>query len=177
MPPEANLSAGLAFLAGLMSFLSPCVLPLVPIYLGYLSGTAAADLAPSRLRTFGHAGAFVGGFSVVFVALGSLAGLAGSLATVQSGPLGGIGRMLAGADQAVPWLARIGVAVLIVLGLHLTGLVRIPFLYRELRFESKAPPRGGLPEPPRNLASPPGANQAVRGRHRRSRPTIKRNVA
>ncbi len=142
--PNDNISAGLAFVAGLLSFLSPCVLPLVPIYLGYLGGTAAADLAPSRLRTVGHAGAFVGGFSLVFVALGSVAGLAGSLMAMRSGPLGAIGRALAGTDQLVPWLARLGGAVLVVLGLHLTGLVRIPFLYRELRFESKTPPRGGL---------------------------------
>ncbi len=58
MPPADNLSVGLAFLAGLLSFLSPCVLPLVPVYIGYLSGaTVSGDT--SRLWTVSNAGAFV----------------------------------------------------------------------------------------------------------------------
>ncbi|HOG47666.1 MAG TPA: cytochrome c biogenesis protein CcdA [Anaerolineae bacterium] len=144
MPPTDNLSVGLAFVAGLFSFLSPCVLPLVPIYIGYLSGTTVADQAGSRARTLGHAGAFVGGFTLVFVALGSLAGLAGYVATAPAGPLGVVGRIAQGLNQATPWLSRVGGVLLMVLGLHLTGLVRIPWLYRELRLETNGARRGGL---------------------------------
>lgn len=144
MPPADNLSVGLAFVAGLLSFLSPCVLPLVPVYIGYLSGTTAADHGTSRLRTAGHAGVFVGGFSLVFVALGSLAGLAGYLVTAPTGVLGVVGRLAVGLSQALPWLDRLGGALLIVLGLHLTGLVRIPWLYRELRVDTSGSQRRGL---------------------------------
>ncbi len=144
MPPTDNLSVGLAFVAGLLSFLSPCVLPLVPIYIGYLSGTTAADQAGSRARTLGHAGAFVGGFTLVFVALGSLAGLAGYVVAAPSGPLGLVGRAAAGLNQATPWLSRLGGVFLMFLGLHLTGLVRLPWLYRELRLETRGARRSGL---------------------------------
>ncbi len=144
MPPTDNLSVGLAFLAGLLSFLSPCVLPLVPIYIGYLSGTAVADQSASRMRTLSHAAAFVGGFGLVFVALGSLAGLAGYIVAAPAGPLGFVGRMAAGLNQATPWLGRLGGALLVFFGLHLTGLVRIPWLYRELRVEANTARRGGL---------------------------------
>jgi cytochrome c-type biogenesis protein len=143
MPPTDNVSVGLAFLAGLLSFLSPCVLPLVPVYIGYLSGAAVSGDA-SRLWTVSNAGAFVLGFTLVFVALGSFAGLAGSLMVTQSAPLAFLGRLAAGVNQATPWLARGGGILLIVLGLHLTGLVRIPLLYRELRFEGARPARSGL---------------------------------
>lgn len=144
MSATDSVSVGVALLAGLLSFLSPCVLPLVPAYVGYLSGAAVADRSVSRLRTASNAGAFVVGFSAVFVALGSLAGLAGSLLGAQSGPLAFLGRLAAGLNQATPWLARLGGLVLVVLGLHLTGLVRIPFLYRELRFDTARPRRTGL---------------------------------
>lgn len=144
MPPTDNLSVGLAFTAGLLSFLSPCVLPLVPIYLGYLSGTTVADQGAPRLRVLSHAGAFVTGFGLVFVALGSLAGLAGYVMTSPNGPLGLVGQLAAGLNQATPWLARLGGVLLIVLGLHLTGLVRIPWLYRELRIETNSVQQRGL---------------------------------
>lgn len=144
MPASDSLNAGLAFVAGLLSFLSPCVLPLVPAYIGYLSGAAVAGRAPSRLVTASHAGAFVVGFGSVFVLLGCLAGLAGSLVATRSEPLGLLGRLLAGLDHATPWLARLGGLVLIVLGVHLTGLVRIPLLYREFRLGGSQPRRGGL---------------------------------
>ena len=144
MSAADEVSVGVALLAGLFSFLSPCVLPLVPVYIGYLGGATVADPGLSRLRTASNAGAFVLGFSAVFVALGSLAGLAGSLLSAQSGPLAFLGRLVAGLGQAIPWLARLGGFVLVVLGLHLTGLVRIPFLYRELRFDNARPRRTGL---------------------------------
>jgi cytochrome c-type biogenesis protein len=101
-----------AFVAGLLSFFSPCVLPLVPIYLGYMTGTAATNLGTSnRLRVLIHALFFVLGFSIIFVVLGAVAGLLGSL----------IGRIL-------PVLVRLGGVLLIILGLSLCGLVKIPVL-------------------------------------------------
>lgn len=139
-----DLGVGVAFLAGLLSFLSPCVLPLVPAYIGYLSGAAVSDREPSRLWTASNAAAFVFGFGLVFVALGSLAGLAGSLAAMENAPLAFLGRLATAVGGLLPWLSRGGGVLLIVLGLHLTGLVRIPLLYRELRLDGGRPRRSGL---------------------------------
>jgi len=116
-----------AFAAGLLSFLSPCVLPLVPAYLGYLSGqaVAVADERRSfvdRLATFLHALAFVVGFSAVFIALGATAG--------------GLGRLLRS-----DWIRWIGGLVMVFFGLVLTGLIKLPFLYAERRV--RISPRAG----------------------------------
>ncbi len=115
-----NVSIGLAFLAGMASFLTPCVFSLVPAYIGYLSGKAAAAVqnaqAPSRWSTFSHGLAFVLGFSVVFILLGAAASTLGALLYDVRG-----------------WLAKIGGVVVFIFGLHMTGLVRIPFLDYELR--------------------------------------------
>ena len=73
-----NITSWTALLAGLLSFFSPCVLPLVPIYLGYLTGQAASGLdRANRLQTLIHALFFVLGFGLLFVALGATAGLLG----------------------------------------------------------------------------------------------------
>lgn len=118
-----NVTIGLAFLAGLASFLSPCVFSLVPAYIGYLSGrTLAAENdaeAPNRWVTFTHGLAFVLGFSVVFVILGLI--------------VSGLGQLL---FELRPVLSKIGGVVVVLFGLHLTGLVRIPFLEYDLRPQS-----------------------------------------
>src|SRR5262249_43171874 len=110
-------AAGLfgAFLAGLLSFFSPCVLPLTPIYVGQLVGpgvwrTERAGENGSRLRraTLLHAAAFVGGFSLVFIALGATASVLGSF--------------LAGHAALLRQIA--GVA-LVVFGLYVAGIIRI----------------------------------------------------
>ncbi|MCW1842817.1 cytochrome c biogenesis CcdA family protein [Prosthecomicrobium hirschii] len=112
-----------AFLAGLLSFLSPCVLPLVPPYLAYLAGTAleaqgGEGEGPARAgRLMPVALAFVLGFATVFIALGATASL--------------IGQMLATHIRTLSVVAGIVVAVV---GLHFLGLLRIPLLYREARF-------------------------------------------
>ncbi len=112
-----NLSIGLAFLAGLASFLSPCVLPLVPAYVSYLSGRALSESGEHRRgKAFLHGVAFVVGFSVVFISLG-----------VATSALGGVLYSLR------EWLARIGGAIVILFGIHMTGLVRIPFLEYDIR--------------------------------------------
>lgn len=130
-----SLEVGLpgAFVAGLLSFASPCVLPLVPAYLGFLTGAGAVtvDAEPNgtavRRRAIGLSLAFVAGFGTVFVALGATAS--------------GLGRLvLAYADV----LTMMGGVLLIVFGLHFLGLLRIPLLYRQARFEPVARPAGPL---------------------------------
>src|SRR5205085_2267547 len=101
----------LAVLAGLLSFSSPCTLPLVPGYLGYLSGVSS-----SRGRTVAAAGLFVGGFSLVFTALGAGASGLGSVLLEH--------RLV---------LERVAGALIVVLGLFVLGLVRLPLLAREGR--------------------------------------------
>lgn len=126
-----------AFLAGLLSFLSPCVLPLVPVYIAQIAGTTAAGgVAPSRRTTFLHAATFVVGFSAVFIALGVSAGgiLAGGLRDHQQ-----LFQTVAG-------------AFIIVMGMQLTGLIRIPALYRTYSVPVAAGGGGGsvaLGGPPR----------------------------
>jgi cytochrome c-type biogenesis protein len=111
-----------ALLAGLVSFLSPCVLPLVPPYLVYLAGTSLERLAEGegeplvRRDTVAAAALFVLGFSTVFVALGASASAIGGLIRAWSGALGTIA----------------GIAI-IVMGLHFLGLTRLAFLMREKR--------------------------------------------
>jgi cytochrome c-type biogenesis protein len=115
----ANVSLGLAFLAGIASFLSPCVFSLVPAYIGYLGGRSAASTSgeqENRWLTLTHGFAFVLGFSLVFVLLG-----------VATSALGGL------LYELRVWLARIGGVVVIIFGLHMTGILRIPFLEYDLR--------------------------------------------
>src|SRR3954464_12090615 len=113
-----------ALLAGLVSFLSPCVLPLVPPYLVYLAGTSLerlADAEPTprvRQETFLAAVLFVAGFSTVFVALGAGARAIGPLVRVFSNAL-----------------AAIAGVFIIIMGLHFLGLTRIGFLNRQARLD------------------------------------------
>lgn len=104
----------LAFTAGIVSFASPCVLPLIPGFLSYLAGSAGAGNVPRRSEVVLNALFFVLGFSLVFAALGIL------LETILSSV----------AYSAQVWLARFGGAIVIFFGLHLTGLLHIPFLDR-----------------------------------------------
>ncbi len=118
-----NLSVALAFGAGVLSFASPCVLPLIPGYIGYMSGMAnPAGGRPSTRGSVGHALAFVAGFGLVFTLFGVGVGLLGQL----------IG-------EWQPLLRRIGGALIILMALHIMGLLRIPFLYREASFQAKVP--------------------------------------
>ena len=117
-----------ALIAGLVSFLSPCVLPLVPPYLVYLAGTSLerfADKEPEprvKRETVVAACLFVLGFSTVFVALGASASVIGSLIRVYSGPL-----------------ATIAGVIIIVMGLHFLGLTQISLLHRQKRVEVAKP--------------------------------------
>jgi cytochrome c-type biogenesis protein len=114
-----NVTIGLAFLAGLASFLSPCVLALVPAYVGYLGGmsvTVEGHVVENRWATFSHGVAFVIGFSLVFVLLGAAASAIGALLY----------------DLRI-WLSRIGGVVVIIFGLHTMGVITIPFLDYDTR--------------------------------------------
>lgn len=116
----ANLTLGLAFLAGLASFLSPCVFALVPAYVGYLGGRAAGGEATesNRFITFTHGLAFVLGFSLVFITLG-----------VASSALG---RVLFDLRFI---LSKVGGIVVMIFGLHMIGVFRIPFLEYDTRVQ------------------------------------------
>jgi cytochrome c-type biogenesis protein len=119
-----TVTIGLAFLAGLASFLSPCVFSLVPAYVSYLSGRSLASLRldptkSNKLETFLHGLAFVLGFSVVFILLGVA--------------FSALGSVLYGMRT---WLAKIGGLVVIIFGLHLTGIFRLQFLEYDIRPQS-----------------------------------------
>lgn len=119
---DGLLGPAVAFAGGMVSFLSPCVLPLVPVYLGNLLGeasVAAGIETAGRARVVSHAFAFVLGFSLVFSVVGASAGLAGSLLTDQ-----------------LELLTRVGGLLLIALGLHMTGLVQVPYLDRTYQIPS-----------------------------------------
>lgn len=110
-----DFSIGIAFFAGFVSFLSPCVLPLIPGYLAYLSGSKLEESQSHRKEIFLNSIFFVLGFSILFALLGVL------LNTVLSSV----------AYSAQAWLSRIGGAIIIFFGLYLTGLIKIAFLERE----------------------------------------------
>jgi len=115
------LSAVVAFGAGVLSFLSPCVLPLVPAYIGHLAGASLSPGAPSvrRTTTVSHALAFVLGFTTVFVLLWTVIRLVDLV-------------VFPGFVQV---LRQVGGIALILMGLHVAGLLRIPLLYRQKRWE------------------------------------------
>ena len=101
-----DVSLGLAFVAGLASFLSPCVFPLIPVYVGYLGGESAASgegaIERHRWVTFVHGLAFVVGFSVIFIAFGIL--------------ISGLGQLLFSLRD---WIEKIGGIIVVLFGLHL----------------------------------------------------------
>ena len=110
-----------ALVGGLLSFFSPCVLPLVPVYLGYISGVAVGrSSSQARRVVVSHALVFVLGFSLIFALLGAAVGL--------------LGQAL---NAAMPTLTRVGGVVLVVLGLQMAGVLRIPALYSEKRWEGR----------------------------------------
>lgn len=123
-----TLGLSVAFVAGMLSFLSPCVLPLVPSYASFLTGMTFDEIVDghaSRRPLFLHGVLFVVGFSVVFVAMGASASALGVLARREG-----------------VWLTRLGGAALIVFGLHLMGLIRIPGADRERRLQLARRPAG-----------------------------------
>ncbi|GLS34791.1 cytochrome C biogenesis protein CcdA [Mesorhizobium tianshanense] len=128
-----DISLGGAFLAGLLSFVSPCVLPIVPPYLAWLAGVSFEQLraeqpnAAQRQRVVFAALTFVLGFSTVFVALGATASV--------------IGRAIA---QYFDVLSVVAGVIIILMGLHFLGVFRLALLYREARVQIVRRPAGFL---------------------------------
>jgi cytochrome c-type biogenesis protein len=129
---DQNINIGIAFVAGILSFLSPCVLPLVPGYISLMSGVSVDTLkeggsgSNSRRAVILNSLAFNAGLSVIFLTLGATAGLVG--ASIISNP----------------WVRIIGGIVIIAFGLQLIGLLKISALYKDTRFFSDDKPRGPL---------------------------------
>lgn len=129
---EVQVGFGLAFVAGVVSFLSPCVLPVVPSYLAFVSGLTLEELKEgttgrARRAAVVHSVLFVLGFAGVFMTMGWAATAFGQAVA-----------------RALPWLSRAGGVVLVVLGLFLAGVLRVPALARELRMHPAARPAGPL---------------------------------
>ena len=126
-----DVTWGGAFLAGLISFISPCVLPLVPPYLCFIAGVSLDELTQGSggdgvaTRVIGSAVAFVLGFTTVFMALGATASVIGQSVT-----------------RHLDVLSVIAGFVIIVMGLHFLGLFRLGFLYREARIQVSRKPAG-----------------------------------
>ena len=122
-----SLTVLVAFGAGLLSFLSPCVLPLVPSYLTFITGLGLEDLSRARRTTLVHALLFVLGFSFIFVSLGAGATAFGQLMLAYRG-----------------WIARAGGALMIGMGLWMLGVLRIDALQQERRVHLSDKPVGYL---------------------------------
>jgi cytochrome c-type biogenesis protein len=121
MTSPTHVTVGIAFLAGLVSFVSPCVLPLVPAYLSLLTGSSLDELqgrdgSALRALAVGHAIAFIIGFTIVFVGLGLTASAFG---------------VLLNENRRI--IAEVGGVVCVILGLQMMGMLRIPFLMRDTR--------------------------------------------
>ncbi len=119
------MSVIVAFAAGLLSFLSPCVLPLIPSYVGFLTGMSVEEAERRRGTALLHGLWFVAGFSLVFVLLGAAASAVGQLLR----------------DYQV-WVGRIGGVFLILFGIYLLGVLRPAFLMREWRVQLAHKPLG-----------------------------------
>ena len=125
-----SLGVFVAFSAGLFSFLSPCVLPLFPSYLSFITGMSVADLsgdltATARRRVLLHAIIFIVGFSVVFVALGASFSAAGQLLF-----------------QYRDWIRRIGGVLIIVFGLYIAGVLKVGLFGRTQQWQLREKPAG-----------------------------------
>ena len=132
MTDLVTVSLGLAFLTGLVSFLSPCVFPIVPSYVGFVTGMTLDELrdgdrSDARRQAAVHAALFVLGFSLVFLALGA-----------SATALGGVLR------RSLPLLQQIGGVVIAGFGLYMLGILKIPALMRERRVQLASKPAGKL---------------------------------
>lgn len=126
---EVSIGLVAALMAGIFSFLSPCVLPLVPSYLALVTGMSLEDLQEgvNRKATFIHSLLFVLGFSAIFIILGASASFLGQFF-----------------KQYELWIARIGGVIIIILGLHLSGVFKLAPLMREKRIHVSDTPAGYL---------------------------------
>jgi cytochrome c-type biogenesis protein len=131
MSQPQEISGMIAFSAGLLSFVSPCVLPLVPSYITYITGVSFKELTDAEARaklrwaTISHSFCFIVGFSLVFVLMGASATYLGQLLV-----------------QHQYWIMKAGGVLIILLGIHFTGVINIPFLHMEKRLEMRKKPLG-----------------------------------
>ena len=133
MPGTENISLLVAFTAGLISFLSPCVLPLIPSYMAFITGISLEELSGHdnlkkvRLSVVWNSLLFIGGFSSIFIAMGASATFIGTFL-----------------QENIRWFEIIGGIVVIILGLHFVGVFKLKFLERERKFHLKSKPLGLL---------------------------------
>lgn len=127
MEASATVGLAIAFTGGLLSFLSPCVLPLVPSYVTFITGMSLDEAERERRTVFIHSVLFVVGFSLVFIALGAGATMLGAVL-----------------HEYRVWISRIGGAMVIVFGLYLLGIFNIGALARERRVHLADKPAGYL---------------------------------
>ncbi len=128
----SHVSLLIAFMAGIFSFISPCVLPLIPSYLTYITGISFDELVDNRSRsvrrrTLFHSLFFILGFTLVFVALGASATYVGAFF-----------------QENQVLIRRVGGVIVILLGIHITGVIKLKLLEREKRFEFNDKPIGYL---------------------------------
>ena len=127
---DVSVSFGMAFLAGIVSFLSPCVLPIVPSYVTFITGMSLDELtargtAAARRNAALHASLFILGFTLVFVTLGATATALGAVL-----------------HRSLPLLQQIGGVVILLFGLYLVGILRLPALMRDRRVHFASKPAG-----------------------------------
>jgi cytochrome c-type biogenesis protein len=127
MEQPASLGLVVAFAAGLLSFLSPCVLPLVPSYIGFITGMTLPEMSDRRRAAAAHALLFVAGFSLIFVLLGASATALGSTLKYYQ-----------------VWISRVGGALIIAFGLVCLGVIKVGFLEQERRVQLQDKPMGYL---------------------------------
>jgi cytochrome c-type biogenesis protein len=127
MDGTVSLGALIAFTAGLLSFLSPCVLPLIPSYVTFITGMSLEEVSTARRTALVHSLLFILGFTLIFLALGATASL--------------LGRVLLAARE---WIARVGGVLIIAFGLYLLGVFNFGPLARERRIHLATKPVGYL---------------------------------
>jgi cytochrome c-type biogenesis protein len=127
MEGTATLGLLVAFTAGLLSFLSPCVLPLIPSYVTFITGMSLEEVQSARRTALVHSLLFIAGFTLIFLALGATASV--------------LGRVLLAARE---WISRVGGALIIIFGLYLLGLFNVRVLGEERRVHLASKPAGYL---------------------------------
>ncbi len=135
MQQAADISYWIAFTAGILSFVSPCVLPLIPSYLTYITGLSFSQLqeahpnAKVRITVMLHSLCFIIGFSAVFVLLGAIAGIASS-------------QFQSYLREGLEWVEKIGGLLIVLFGIHMTGLFHFGVLLGEKRVQLHKKPSG-----------------------------------
>ena len=135
MQQAADITYWIAFTAGVLSFVSPCVLPLIPSYLTYITGLSFSQLdaehptAKIRITVLLHSLCFILGFSVIFILLGAIAGIASS-------------KFQMFLHEGLDWIEKIGGVLIFLFGVHMTGLFHFGVLLGEKRVQLQTKPSG-----------------------------------